>query len=70
MVANWTGIPVNKLKEEETQRLMNLESILHERVIGQDEAVKSVSRAVRRARAGLKDPKRPMGSFIFLGPTG
>jgi ATP-dependent Clp protease ATP-binding subunit ClpC len=70
VVANWTGIPVNKLKEEETQRLMTLESILHERVIGQDEAVKSVSRAVRRARAGLKDPKRPMGSFIFLGPTG
>lgn len=70
VVASWTGIPVNQLKEEETQRLMNLESILHERVIGQDEAVKSVSRAVRRARAGLKDPKRPMGSFIFLGPTG
>lgn len=61
---------MNKLKEEETQRLLNLEQILHERVIGQDEAVKSVSRAVRRARAGLKDPKRPMGSFIFLGPTG
>ena len=70
IVANWTGIPVNKLKEGETERLLNLENILHQRVIGQDEAVKSVSRAVRRARAGLKDPKRPMGSFIFLGPTG
>jgi len=61
---------VNKLKEEETERLLNLEEILHSRVIGQEEAVKAVSRAVRRARAGLKDPKRPMGSFIFLGPTG
>ncbi|MNM59480.1 Negative regulator of genetic competence ClpC/MecB [compost metagenome] len=70
MVASWTGIPVNKLKEEETERLLNMESILHERVIGQEEAVKAVSRAIRRARAGLKDPKRPMGSFIFLGPTG
>ena len=70
VVANWTGIPVNKLKEEETERLLNLEEILHSRVIGQEEAVKAVSRAVRRARAGLKDPKRPMGSFIFLGPTG
>ena len=58
------------MKEEETERLLKMESILHERVIGQDEAVKSVSRAIRRARAGLKDPKRPMGSFIFLGPTG
>jgi ATP-dependent Clp protease ATP-binding subunit ClpC len=70
VVASWTGIPVSKLKEEETDRLLNMESILHERVIGQDEAVKAVSRALRRARAGLKDPKRPMGSFIFLGPTG
>ncbi|WP_028595097.1 ATP-dependent protease ATP-binding subunit ClpC [Paenibacillus assamensis] len=70
IVASWTGIPVLKLKEEETERLLNMESILHERVIGQDEAVKAVSRAIRRARAGLKDPKRPMGSFIFLGPTG
>lgn len=70
VVANWTGIPVIKLKEEETERLLKLEDILHERVIGQDEAIKSISRAVRRARAGLKDPKRPIGSFIFLGPTG
>ncbi|MBO9597480.1 MAG: AAA family ATPase, partial [Cohnella sp.] len=70
VVASWTGIPVSKLAEEETERLLKMESILHDRVIGQDEAVKSVSRAIRRARAGLKDPKRPMGSFIFLGPTG
>ncbi|AYB40349.1 ATP-dependent Clp protease ATP-binding subunit [Brevibacillus laterosporus] len=70
VVANWTGIPVLKLKEEETERLLKMEDILHDRVIGQDEAVKSVARAVRRARAGLKDPKRPIGSFIFLGPTG
>ncbi|WP_426449967.1 ATP-dependent protease ATP-binding subunit ClpC [Paenibacillus sp. S-38] len=70
VVASWTGIPVVKLAEEETQRLLQMESILHDRVIGQDEAVKAVSRAIRRARAGLKDPKRPMGSFIFLGPTG
>ncbi|MBS4031129.1 MAG: ATP-dependent Clp protease ATP-binding subunit [Clostridiales bacterium] len=70
IVAAWTGIPVKKLAEEETERLLNMETILHERVIGQDEAVKAVSRAVRRARAGLKDPKRPIGSFIFLGPTG
>lgn len=70
IVANWTGVPVVKLKEEETDRLLKMEEILHERVIGQDEAVKAVSRAIRRARAGLKDPKRPMGSFIFLGPTG
>jgi ATP-dependent Clp protease ATP-binding subunit ClpC len=70
VVASWTGIPVVKLGEEETDRLLKMESILHERVIGQDEAVKAVSRAIRRARAGLKDPKRPMGSFVFLGPTG
>jgi len=70
VVANWTGIPVAKLKEEETERLLKMEEILHNRVIGQDEAVKSISRAIRRARAGLKDPKRPIGSFIFLGPTG
>ncbi|GAA3412017.1 ATP-dependent protease ATP-binding subunit ClpC [Paenibacillus hodogayensis] len=70
VVASWTGIPVVKMAEEETERLLRMESILHERVIGQDEAVKAVSRAIRRARAGLKDPKRPMGSFIFLGPTG
>jgi ATP-dependent Clp protease ATP-binding subunit ClpC len=70
VVASWTGIPVKKLAEEETERLLQMESILHERVIGQDEAVRSVSRAIRRARAGLKDVKRPIGSFIFLGPTG
>ncbi|OYD06568.1 ATP-dependent Clp protease ATP-binding subunit [Paludifilum halophilum] len=70
VVANWTGIPVKKLAEEESVRLLNMEEILHKRVIGQDEAVRSVSRAIRRARAGLKDPKRPIGSFIFLGPTG
>jgi ATP-dependent Clp protease ATP-binding subunit ClpC len=70
VVANWTGIPVRKLAEEESDRLLNLEKILHQRVIGQDEAVLSVSQAIRRARAGLKDPKRPIGSFIFLGPTG
>ena len=70
VVASWTGIPVVKLAEEETERLLKMEEILHNRVIGQDEAVKSISRAVRRSRAGLKDPKRPMGSFIFLGPTG
>ncbi len=70
IVSNWTGIPVSKLAEEETERLLKLEEILHKRVIGQDEAVKAVARAIRRARAGLKDPKRPIGSFIFLGPTG
>ena len=70
IVSSWTGVPVKKLAEEESARLLNLEQILHERVIGQDEAVESVSRAIRRARAGLKDPKRPVGSFIFLGPTG
>jgi ATP-dependent Clp protease ATP-binding subunit ClpC len=70
VVSSWTGIPVKKLAEEESERLLNMESILHNRVIGQEEAVRSVSRAIRRARAGLKDPKRPIGSFIFLGPTG
>ncbi|WP_025028132.1 ATP-dependent protease ATP-binding subunit ClpC [Caldalkalibacillus mannanilyticus] len=70
IVASWTGIPVSKLAEEETERLIKMEEILHKRVIGQEEAVKAISRAVRRARAGLKDPKRPIGSFIFLGPTG
>lgn len=70
IVSAWTGIPAKKLAEEEAERLLNMEHILHERVVGQDEAVKAVSRAIRRARAGLKDPKRPIGSFIFLGPTG
>ena len=70
VVAGMTGIPISKIAEDESDRLLNLESILHERVIGQDTAVNSISKAVRRARAGLKDPKRPIGSFIFLGPTG
>ncbi|NLJ74147.1 MAG: ATP-dependent Clp protease ATP-binding subunit [Firmicutes bacterium] len=70
VVASWTGIPVTKIAEEESVRLLNLEETLHERVIGQDEAINAISQAVRRARAGLKDPKRPVGSFIFLGPTG
>ncbi|KAA0544130.1 ATP-dependent Clp protease ATP-binding subunit [Bacillus sp. BGMRC 2118] len=70
VVASWTRIPVSKLAESETEKLLKLEEILHSRVIGQDEAVVAVSKAVRRARAGLKDPKRPIGSFIFLGPTG
>ncbi|MGC7871211.1 ATP-dependent Clp protease ATP-binding subunit [Desulfosporosinus sp. SYSU MS00001] len=70
IVASWTGIPVKKLAQAESERLLNLEEILHQRVIGQDDAVTAVARAVRRARAGLKDPKRPIGSFIFLGPTG
>ncbi|MGI6176285.1 MAG: ATP-dependent Clp protease ATP-binding subunit [Christensenellales bacterium] len=70
VVARWTSIPVSKLTEDEAQKLLRLESVLHERVIGQEEAVKAVSKAIRRARAGLKDPKRPIGSFIFLGPTG
>lgn len=70
ITADWTGIPVTKLAQEESQRLLNLEEILHNRVIGQDEAVSAVSKAIKRARVGLKDPKRPVGSFIFLGPTG
>ncbi len=70
IVAAWTGIPVKKLAEEESEKLKNLEDILKERVIGQDDAVSAVARAIRRGRMGLKDPKRPIGSFIFLGPTG
>lgn len=70
VVSSWTGIPVSKLAEEETERLLKMEEILHKRVIGQQEAVTAISKAIRRARAGLKDPKRPIGSFIFLGPTG
>lgn len=70
IVSSWTGIPVTKLEEAETVKLLRLEEELHKRVVGQDEAIKAVSQAVRRARAGLKDPKRPIGSFIFLGPTG
>ena len=70
VVSGWTRIPVKKLAEEESERLRNLESILHERVVGQEEAVTAVSKAIRRGRVGLKDPKRPIGSFLFLGPTG
>jgi len=70
IVAKWTGIPVNRLLESERQKLLQLESHLHERVIGQEEAVAAVSAAIRRARAGMKDPSRPIGSFLFMGPTG
>ena len=70
IVASWTGVPVKKMTEDESQRLLHLEELLHKRVVGQDEAISAVSRALRRARAGLQDPKRPIGSFIFLGPTG
>lgn len=70
VVAGWTKIPVKKLAEEESERLKNLENILHERVVGQEEAITAVSKAIRRGRIGLKDPKRPIGSFLFLGPTG
>ena len=70
VVAMWTGIPVTRISEQESKRLLNMEEALHDRVIGQQEAIEIVSKAVRRARAGLKDPKRPIGSFIFLGPTG
>ncbi|MFR7819958.1 ATP-dependent Clp protease ATP-binding subunit [Candidatus Pseudoruminococcus sp.] len=70
IVSGWTGIPVVQLTQEESERLLKLESILHERIIGQDEAVKAVAKAIRRGRVGLKDPNRPIGSFIFLGPTG
>ena len=70
VLSNWTGVPVYKLTEGETAKLMNMETSLHERVIGQDEAVNIVSKAIRRSRSGLKDPKRPIGSFMFLGPSG
>ncbi len=70
IVASWTGIPVTRLVEEETQRLLKMEASIHERIVGQEEAVSAVAKAVRRARTGLKDPRRPVGSFIFLGPTG
>lgn len=70
IVSSWTGIPVVQLTQEESERLLNLEKILHQRIIGQDEAVTAVSKAIRRGRVGLKDPNRPVGSFIFLGPTG
>ena len=70
VVSAWTGVPVQRMTEGESERLLHLEDILHQRVIGQDEAISAVSRAIRRARAGLQDPRRPIGSFIFLGPTG
>ncbi|HSP23061.1 MAG TPA: ATP-dependent Clp protease ATP-binding subunit [Planococcus sp. (in: firmicutes)] len=70
VVSMWTGVPVSKLAQTESEKLLNLEDLLHNRIIGQEEAVTSISKAIRRARAGLKDPKRPIGSFIFLGPTG
>ena len=70
IVSRWTGIPVTRLKEAETARLLNMEEELHKRVVGQEKAIKAISRAIRRSRAGLKDPRRPIGSFIFAGPTG
>ncbi|KAB6726713.1 ATP-dependent Clp protease ATP-binding subunit [Enterococcus durans] len=70
VVSEWTGVPLQQLEKKESQRLLELEALLHERIVGQDEAVKAVSRAIRRARSGLKDPNRPIGSFMFLGPTG
>ena len=70
VVSGWTGIPVTRLTEDEGSRLLHMEDLLHERVVGQDEAVQAVARAIRRGRVGLKDPKRPIGSFLFLGPTG
>ena len=70
IVSDWTGIPVVQLTKEESERLLNMEAVLHERVVGQNEAVTSIAKAIRRGRVGLKDPKRPVGSFIFLGPTG
>lgn len=70
VVSMWTGVPVRALATEEKERLLHMESALHERIVGQDEAIEAISKAVRRARAGLKDPKRPIGTFIFLGPTG
>ena len=70
IVSMWTGIPVNKILEVEAEKLLNMESILHIRVVGQEEAIKSIATAIRRARAGIKDPSKPIGSFLFLGPTG
>src|SRR5437867_11555412 len=70
VVSRWTGIPVSRLLEGEKEKLLRLDQILHQRVIGQDEAVRAVADAVIRARSGLKDPRRPIGSFLFLGPTG
>lgn len=70
VISDWTGVPVTKMKKSETKQLLNLEKTLHQRVIGQDKAIKAVAKAIRRSRAGLKDPNRPIGSFLFLGPTG
>ena len=70
VVANWTKIPVKKLTQKESDRLLKLESILHKRVIGQEESVKAVAQTMKRGRVGLQDPNRPIGSFLFLGPTG
>jgi len=70
VISNWTGIPISKLKQEETERLLSMESEIEKRLVGQDEAVKTVAKAIRRGRAGLRDPKRPLGAFLFLGPTG
>ena len=70
IVSMWTGIPVNKIVEEEAEKLLNMENILHKRVVGQEEAIKSIATAIRRSRAGIKDPSKPIGSFLFLGPTG
>src|SRR4029450_13846414 len=70
VVAKWTGIPVSRLMEGEVEKLIQMEARLHERVIGQDEAVEAVSNALRRSRAGLQDPNRPIGTFLFIGPTG
>jgi len=70
VVSMWTGIPVTRIAGEETERLLHMEEALHKRIVGQDEAITAIAKSVRRARAGLKDPKRPIGSFIFLGPTG
>ena len=69
-MSSWSGIPVTQLTKEESERLLNMEQILHERIVGQDKAVSAVARAIRRGRVGIKNPNRPLGSFIFLGPTG
>src|SRR5918999_2563262 len=70
VVSKWTGIPVSRLMEGEVQKLVRMEEVLHERVVGQDDAVRAVANAIRRSRAGLSDPHRPIGSFLFLRPTG
>ena len=70
VIARWTGIPIQSVAEEEMDKLLNMETYLHERIVGQEEAISALSRAIRRSRAGLKNPNRPIGSFIFLGPTG